>query len=177
MAIDTVSKIAGEFLAAGRMGRLFRASPASLSRLAVLCSAVLCSAVLSGAVALPAAAAQPVDISAPWSRATLPHQDVGVAYMTLRSAAGDVLTGATTSDAGMAMLHQSTKHGAMAGMEDVDNIPLPAGQTVTLGPDGTHIMLMDLKHPLKAGDTLHLTLHFARSGDQDVAVPVRPWKN
>jgi copper(I)-binding protein len=35
-------------------------------------------------------------------------------------------------------------------------------------------MLMDLKRSLKPGDTLHLSLHFAKAGSQDVAVPVRP---
>ena len=132
---------------------------------------------LCALLALPAAAAEPVHITGAWSRATLPQQDVGVAYMTLVSPAGDVLTAATSPEAGMAMLHQSTRSGGMESMQDVTNIPLPAGETVTLGPNGTHIMLMDLKHPLKPGDTLHLTLHFARSGDQAVAIPVRPWKN
>ncbi len=122
------------------------------------------------------AQAAPVSVTGAWSRATLPHQDVGVAYMDLLSTEGNVLTGAESTDAGMAMLHQSTSRNGMEGMTDISNVALPAGQIVKLAPDGTHIMLMDLKHPLKPGDTLHLVLHFARGGDQTVDVPVRPWK-
>jgi copper(I)-binding protein len=125
-----------------------------------------------------AANAAPVSVTGAWSRATLPHQNEGVAYMSLMSPDGDVLTGADSADAGMAMLHQAVRSapGSMV-MRDVESIALPAGRPVALAPGGSHIMLMDLKHALKPGDTLHLTLHFARGGDQAIDVPVRPWKN
>ena len=120
-----------------------------------------------------AAAAPPVTVTGAWARASLPLQDTSAAYMTLRSAAPDSLTGVTGPN-GMAMLHRSTHEGGMAGMADMDSLALPAGQVVTLAPGGTHIMLMDLKHRLRAGDTLTLTLHFAHAADQSVSVPVRP---
>jgi copper(I)-binding protein len=122
----------------------------------------------------PPPGAVPVMVSGAWARATLPHQDTGVVYLTLQSPRGDVLTGADTAEAGMAMLHQSTHAGAMAGMEDVDNVPLPAGQVVRLAPGGTHIMLMSLKHALKVGSSVRVALHFARAGTQEIAVPVLP---
>ncbi len=122
------------------------------------------------------AAATPAtpQITQAWARATLPNQDTGVVYLTLQSPTADALTGADTPDAGMAMLHQSTSHNGMADMQDVDSVPLPAGKPVPLAPNGTHIMLMDLKHALKPGATLHLTLHFAHAPSQEIAVPVRP---
>jgi copper(I)-binding protein len=140
------------------------------------------SVLLTAAMAAPGAGAAdaladataPVVVSGAWARATLPGHDDGVVYMTLRSPAGDSLMGAETGQAQMAMLHQSTSAGGMAGMTDVDSVPLPMGKAVTLAPNGLHIMLMGLKHRLKAGDTLHLTLHFARAADQTVDVPVRP---
>jgi copper(I)-binding protein len=116
----------------------------------------------------------PVSVTGAWARATLPGQDEGVAYMTLRSPAGDSLMGVDTDQAQMAMLHQSTSAGGMAGMSDVTSIPLPLGKSVALSPNGLHIMLMGVKHRLKPGDTLHLTLHFARAADQTIDVPVRP---
>ena len=93
--------------------------------------------------------------------------------MVLQSAAPDALTG-VQSPQGMAMLHQSTQAGGMAGMQDIDSLALPAGHPVPLAPGGTHIMLMDLPHALHPGDTLRLTLHFAHAPDQTIAVPVRP---
>ena len=122
---------------------------------------------------LLAAAAPPVTVRAPWARASLPQQATSVAYMVLHSAAPDALTGVTAMQ-GMAMLHQSTQNGGMAGMADMENLKLPAGQDVALAPGGAHIMLMDLPRAVRAGETLRLTLHFAHAPDQNVAVPVRP---
>jgi copper(I)-binding protein len=121
-----------------------------------------------------AAGAEPVAVSGAWARATLPHQDEGAAYLTLRSAGDDTLTEISSPEAGMVMLHRSTEKNGMAGMEDIDSLPLPAGRAVTLAPGKMHLMLMDLKHPLKAGDTLHLSLRFAKAGSQDVDVHVLP---
>jgi copper(I)-binding protein len=134
--------------------------------------AVVCWLVMMGVA--QAAPVSPVVVTGAWARATLPHQTVGVVYLTLQSADGDVLTAADTPQAGMVMLHKTMKHGDMADMQDVESIPLPARTPVALAPLGTHIMLMDVKRALAPGDTLHLVLHFARAGAQDVAVPVRP---
>jgi len=43
---------------------------------------------------------------------------------------------------------------------------------VELKPGGYHIMLMDLKRPLNAGETFPITLHFARAGDITATVVV-----
>jgi copper(I)-binding protein len=40
----------------------------------------------------------------------------------------------------------------------VPALELPAGKAVELKPGGYHLMLMDLKATLKAGDTVPLTL-------------------
>jgi copper(I)-binding protein len=119
-------------------------------------------------------AAPAVAVSDGWARATLPHQDEGVAYLTLRSASGDILTGVDSPAAGMVMLHQTTQKNGVSAMEDIDSLALPAGKAVALAPGGTHLMLMDMKHALKPGDTLRLSLHFSKSGDLDVSVPVLP---
>jgi hypothetical protein len=39
-----------------------------------------------------------------------------------------------------------------------NGLELPAGKAVELKPGGYHVMLMDLKQQLKAGDTVPLTL-------------------
>ncbi len=131
-------------------------------------------AVVVWLISAGALAAAPVSVTGAWTRATLPHQNEGAAYLTLQSAGGDTLTDISSPEAGMVMLHQSTSKNGMAGMEDMDSLPLPAGKQVTLAPNGTHLMLMDLKRSLKPGDTLHLSLHFSKGGSQNVAVPVLP---
>lgn len=58
-------------------------------------------------------------------------------------------------------------------MVPVEKVAVPAGGTVELKPGGLHIMLMDLKRPLAAGDRFTVTLRFERSGEQQVEVEVR----
>ncbi len=137
------------------------------------CPAAVAAGTPPPIVGTAAAVAPPVTVTGAWARASLPRQNASVAYMVLQSAAPDALTG-VSSPSGMAMLHQSTHSGGMAGMTDMDSLPLPAGRAVALAPGGAHIMLMDLPHALRAGDTVRLTLHFSHGPDQVVAVPVRP---
>jgi copper(I)-binding protein len=54
----------------------------------------------------------------------------------------------------------------------VDTLELPAGRAVELKPGGYHVMLMDLKAPLKKGDAVPIKLKVrSKSGQtQDVEV-------
>ncbi len=54
-----------------------------------------------------------------------------------------------------------------------DGIAIPSGRDIVLGPGGYHLMLQELTHPLAAGDTFPVVLHFQRAGDQTVDVEVR----
>jgi len=45
----------------------------------------------------------------------------------------------------------------------VARIELPAGKPVKLAPGGLHIMLVDIKQPLKPGDKVPLTLTVQRA--------------
>jgi hypothetical protein len=55
----------------------------------------------------------------------------------------------------------------------VEGIALPAGKTVALEPGGYHIMLMELKQTLKAGDTVPLTLVIETADKQRREVQVK----
>ena len=126
---------------------------------------------------LPAAAlAQPAPVQATgaWVRATAPHQDEAAAYMTLTSPAADRLTSVATPQAGMAMLHTTAHDAGVMRMRDADGIDLPAGQPVALSPGGTHVMLGGLQAPLKAGQTVVLSLGFAHAPPLEVRAAVLP---
>jgi copper(I)-binding protein len=58
-------------------------------------------------------------------------------------------------------------------MRPVDAIELPAGEAVALEPGGYHIMLLDLVEPLKAGETVEVTLTFEEAGERTVTAEVR----
>lgn len=63
--------------------------------------------------------------------------------------------------------------GGMMTMQEVDEIPVPAGETVSLEPGGYHVMLLELVAPLEAGDTIEVTLTFAEAGEVVVEAEVR----
>ena len=113
-----------------------------------------------------------VQIKEAWARATPGGTQTGAAYVTFQSPTGDRLTGASTPVAKMAELHSMTMDNGVMKMRQVDGIDLPAGQAVTLKPNGYHIMLMDLAQPLKEGQTFPLTLSFAKAGSENVTVTV-----
>ena len=136
-------------------------------------------------VAMPVCAAlaqaSPVQVSGAWVRATAPHQDEAAAYLTLTSRDADRLTGIASAQAGMAMLHTTShEHGVgpqgadVMRMREVDGVDLPAGQAVALSPGGTHVMLSGLQAPLKAGQSVTLTLSFAHSPPVQVQARVLP---
>ena len=62
-------------------------------------------------------------------------------------------------------------------MRAVPSLELPAGKAVELTPRGLHVMLMDLKQPLKDGETVAVTLVVeGKDGKResvDVKAPVR----
>ena len=69
-----------------------------------------------------------------------------------------------TSPGAWSCLSSTTIDGVMQMRELVDGLPIPAGETVTLMPGGYHVMLMDLKRPLKQGETVTVTLRFEKAG-------------
>jgi len=144
---------------------------------------------LSGAMALAAmlAAATPaladpvkvgdLEITNAWARATPPGATTAAAYLTVTNtgAGSDTLAAAATPAAGMTMLHQMEMQGGVMKMRMVEGgIAIAPGKTVTLAPNGLHVMMMSVKDPLKAGGTLPLTLTFAKAGTVTLTVPVLP---
>jgi periplasmic copper chaperone A len=133
-------------------------------------------ALISGLHPSGAAAQSPqVTVSDAWSRATPPHAQTGVVYMTLTSAAGDKLIGVSTPVAQQAELHRTTNQGGVMRMRPVvGGLELPAGKRFSLKPGGYHIMLMGLKTSLQAGQSVPLRLTFAHAAPVDVEATVRP---
>ena len=105
-----------------------------------------------------AAAADPVKIGQPWVRATVPGQSVAGAYMELTSNAPAALIAASSPVARKTEPHAMTLDAGVMKMRAVQRIELPANETVSLKPGGYHLMLVDIKRELKAGERVPLTL-------------------
>lgn len=128
-------------------------------------------AVTSALLALSAHAAS-IKVEEPWARATAPGQPVGGAFMKLTSDADAQLVGASSPAAGMTQIHMMKMQNGMMIMREAKSLPLPKGKTVELAPGGYHVMLMELKRPLKAGDSVPITLK-VRSGKQVQNIEVK----
>jgi copper(I)-binding protein len=114
-----------------------------------------------------------VKITNAWARAMPGGAQTAAIYVTLESADGDRLTGAATPAAQKAELHSMTMDGGVMKMRQVDGVDLPAGQAVSLKPGGYHIMLTGLAKPLAEGQSVPLTLTFAKAGTREVSVAVQ----
>lgn len=134
-------------------------------------------ALLAGALVSGAALAQ-VTVSDAWIRATVPQQNSAGVFMQLRSATTARLVEVRTPAAGRAEIHQMEMQGQTMRMHAVSGIDLPAGQPVNLASGGYHVMLFGLKHQLKAGQAVPLTLVVEGAGrkrqDVHVEVAVKP---
>jgi copper(I)-binding protein len=110
----------------------------------------------------------------PFARAVTAAQKTASVYMTLKNdGATDRLLAASTPIAGSVEPHINVKQGEVMIMQHLDAIDLPAGQSVELNPRAPyHLMLMDLKQPLKVGDRFPLTLRFEKAGTIEVVIHV-----
>ena len=131
-------------------------------------------AAIAAAASLPAWSQ--VSIERPWIRATTPGAKVAGGYMTVRNASAqpDRLTGATSPGAARVETHVHIKDGDILRMREVKAYDIPARGSLELKPGGAHLMLVDLKQPLKAGDKVPVTLKFERSGELKVDFVVEP---
>jgi len=115
-----------------------------------------------------------VSIDGAFARPTIGQQRTSAAYMTIKSPAGaDRLLRASSPVAAKVELHNHINDGAVMRMREVSSIDVPAGGAATLAPGGLHIMLLELKQPLKTGETVPLTLEFEKAGKVDLTVPVQ----
>ncbi|MFT3953667.1 MAG: copper chaperone PCu(A)C [Piscinibacter sp.] len=110
------------------------------------------------ALACAGAAVAQTTVKDGWVRSTVEPQKATGAFMQITSAQGGKLVGVQTPAAGVAEVHEMAMDGNVMKMRAVPALDLPAGKAVELKPGSYHLMLMELKQPLKAGDTLPLTL-------------------
>lgn len=111
-------------------------------------------------------------VTAPWSRATAPRAEVGAGYLTISNAGrtADRLLSATSPRAARVEIHTMSLDGSVMRMRPLpDGLEIPADGGVRLAPGGHHLMLLGLKAPLKAGERVPATLHFARAGAVQVS--------
>ena len=99
----------------------------------------------------------------------------GAVYVTItnRSAEPDALVSATTDAATTVELHETVQEGGVMKMRPRPKFEVAGGGRLEMKPGGYHIMLLGLKHDLKPGDTVSVTVTFEKAGRMTVEAPVR----
>jgi copper(I)-binding protein len=106
-------------------------------------------------------------ISQAWSRATPGGAKIGGGYLTIenRGSMPDRLIGGTWDGGAKVEVHEMAVNDGVMTMRPLDQgLGIEPGKTVKLAPGGIHLMLFDLKSPLKQGENVPVTLEFEKAG-------------
>jgi copper(I)-binding protein len=140
-------------------------------------SCVASAAFMAGLLLSSAGFAQSVEVKAAWVRGTVPAQKVTGAFMELTGKAATRLVAAESPVAGKTEIHHMKMENGVMKMFPMEGIDVPAGKTVKLASGGYHLMLLDLKRELKAGERVPLRLIFEQADKKretmDLSVEVR----
>jgi copper(I)-binding protein len=111
-----------------------------------------------------------IDADHVWARETPNGAKTAAVYMTLtnKGTSDDRLVAISTSIAGKAGVHTTTTDNGIMRMRPVAALDVKPGTVTVLKPGGSHVMLMELKEPLVAGQKFTLSLTFERAGKVDV---------
>jgi copper(I)-binding protein len=115
-------------------------------------------------------------ITQPWSRATPSGAKVAGGYLTIenKGSAPDRLVSGAGDVAGKVEIHEMAMNNGVMTMRPLDKgLTIEPGKTVKLAPGGYHLMLMDLKGPLKQGEKVPLTLEFEKAGKVTLSLDVQ----
>ena len=128
---------------------------------------------LLGLFVVSNAFAQSVSVKDAWVRATVPTQKTTGAFMQLSSPAATRLVEVRSPAAAVVEIHEMAMDNNVMKMRAVKGIDVPAGKTVELKSGGYHVMLIDLKAQVKAGDAVPLTLVFEDKDKKRQTVEVK----
>ncbi len=128
---------------------------------------------IASALLLSLAAQAQVKVDDAWVRATVAPQKTTGAFMQLTAAKPGKVVAASSPIADVVEVHEMKMVDGVMRMRAVDALPLPAGQAVALKPGSYHVMLMGLKNPIKAGETVPLSLTVEGEDKQRTTVEIR----
>ena len=117
-----------------------------------------------------------IKVADAWVRATVPGQQATGAYMKITSGQPVKLVAVTTPAANINEIHEMKMEGGVMKMRAfLAGLDIPANQTIELKSGGFHVMMMDLKQTIKAGEAVPMQLQFtdAKGNQQMVAVTAR----
>lgn len=121
------------------------------------------------------AALAQIKVDDAWAPITIGRASTGAIYLALHNhgEGADRLVSAASAVAAKAELHAHVMEGGLARMVRIEAVEVAPGSPTVLQPGGLHLMLFDIKAPLRAGERFVLELTFARAGKVIAEVAVR----
>jgi copper(I)-binding protein len=110
-------------------------------------------------------------VTSPWTRATPGGAKIAGGYLKITNNGTSVdrfVSGKSDATDHVEIHEMSMTDGVMKMRPLPNGLEIKPGETVELKPGGYHLMFMDLKRPLKQGDTFKATLQFEKAGSLDV---------
>lgn len=110
-----------------------------------------------------------------WVRESPPGVAMMAGYMQLRNntSRSQVLVAASSSGFETVMIHRNVAKDGMAGMEHAPQIEVSPNASLIFAPGGYHLMLLNPKRTLRAGDPVVINLEFRGGLVLPVAFEVR----
>jgi copper(I)-binding protein len=121
-----------------------------------------------------AAQGKRVAASEGWVKLPSAGQTQAMAFVAIENPTmyGIYVTSASSDAAGKVELRDGSQ-GGDARLKPVEFISVPAYESLNMGPNGPHLMLLDLKRALKEGDRVSLALTTDNAGTLEVSAVVR----
>ena len=139
------------------------------------CGAAALMAALSSTSSVGLAAqGKRVATSEGWVRLPAASETQAMAFVTIENPTmyGIYVTSATADAAGKVELRDGSLSGD-ARSKPVEFISVPAYDSIDMRPNGAHLLLLDLRRPLKEGDKVMLTLATDNAGTLEAGAVVR----
>ncbi len=100
----------------------------------------------------------PLKVTGAWVRTTAPGASTAAVYMKLVASEPLQLAQVESEVAKSAEVHEMKMVDGVMQMRPIVPLNIPVGTTVELKPGSYHIMLLDIKKPIKAGQLVPVTL-------------------
>ena len=116
----------------------------------------------------------PIVVRDAWIREP-PPRSPAAGYLVIENRGGDLveLVAVATEAAEQTEIHVMEHKDDRMTMRRVAKLQVPAGEEVALKPGGTHLMLMELRQPLRDGDEVELALRFGDGTERRIQMPVQ----
>ena len=115
-----------------------------------------------------------IELSDAWARPAGKGQTSGV-YLTIANgtATADTLMSISSDASSKAEIHESFEENGVSEMRPAGKQIIQPAKELQFQPGGLHIMLMKLTQNIAVGDSISVTLDFARVGKKQITVPVQ----